>query len=115
MTDSRFIDRLEALAEVLEVDAEEILESPYRDETFEVNGGEYLVVTEEEANILWDESLENYIEDCIVPELPEAFRGYFDYEAWKRDARFDGRGHSLASYDGEELEADNGMVIFRIN
>jgi hypothetical protein len=72
------------------------------DNTFAIDGCEYLVVTDEEANNLWDESLENYIEECILPEVPESFRPYFDNEKWKRDARFDGRGHSLSSYDGKE-------------
>lgn len=29
-------------------------------------------------------------------------RFYFDDEKWKQDARYDGRGHSLSHYDGEE-------------
>ena len=49
-------------------------------------------------------------------------RYYFDDEKWKRDARFDGRGHSLSSYDGAEhyetvfFDGQNiDFYIYRIN
>ena len=47
-----------------------------------------------------DEHLDSYIEECL--EIPEHLRFYFDEEKWKDDARMDGRGHSLSSYDGHE-------------
>lgn len=68
------------------------------------NNSDYLVLTDDEADQMWDEYLENYIDDCILPELPEQYRCYFDNESFKDDARTDGRGHSLASYDGVEKE-----------
>jgi hypothetical protein len=80
--------------------------------------GEYRVMTDAEADAAWDESLENYIDECILPELPEAHRSYFDYEAWKRDARYDGRGHCLSSYDGCEYEEQidgEWYYIYRVN
>lgn len=67
---------------------------------------EYLVVTDSEADDLWDLDLENYIDDCILYELPEQYRSYFDRERWKADARIDGRGHSLNRYDGSEDYVD---------
>jgi len=86
------------------------------DETwFEVKGGkypnEYQVLTEDEANELWEEALESYLEECIYPELPENMKSYFDDDAWKRDARFDGRAHSIARYDGEEHEIGEFVII----
>jgi hypothetical protein len=45
-------------------------------------------------------------------------KNYFDDEAWKRDARHDGRGHSLSSYDSAENEEQfNGkwFYIYRLN
>ena len=39
---------------------------------------------------------------------------YFDREAWKRDARMDGRGHCLGSYDGGEYEVGD-YLVYRIN
>lgn len=71
---------------------------------------DYMVLTDSEADEKWDESLDNYIEECITPEIDKLSEGAgnlsyyitFDEERWKRDARMDGRGHSLSSYDGDE-------------
>lgn len=81
---------------------------------------DYLILTDEEANEKWEESLDNYIDECILPEIPEAYRRYFDHKAFKFDAKFDGRGHSLSSYDGIENEEyvkefDQTFYIYRIN
>lgn len=81
---------------------------------------DYLILTDEEADEKWDESLEDYIDCCILPELPEQYRRYFDCESFKFDAKFDGRGHSLASYDGEENEEyveefRQTFYIYRLN
>lgn len=78
------------------------------------DSGEFAIGTEEEADEAWDQSLDSYLEECVYPELPESMVNYFDDEAWKRDARYDGRGHSLSSYDGEELSIAN-LIAFRIN
>jgi hypothetical protein len=77
---------------------------------------EFLVLTDSEADDRWDEELDRYIEDCL--EIPEAIRPYFDDEHWKRDARMDGRGHSIATYDGaEDSQVINGTTyyIYRMN
>jgi hypothetical protein len=81
-------------------------------------GREYIVLTEEEKEEVWDEHLEAYLDDGVVDG---ADGPYFDREAWKRDARFDGAGHCIASYDGAEEEVDTGKAgagwyyIYRIN
>jgi len=83
---------------------------------YTVDGAEYACGTDSEADAAWDQSLESYIDDCIMPEIKdENLRNYFDCEKWKRDAKFDGRGHSLSSYDGNEIELGGGFVAFRIN
>jgi len=74
----------------------------YGDNIFGYNGEEYLVVTDDEADDLWEAELDNYIDEIILPELNERYRMYFDNEAWKNDARGDGRAHSLNHYDGNE-------------
>lgn len=82
----------------------------------DVDDGEYLVVTDEEADELWDENLESYIDGCM--EIPEHVMEYFDRERWKEDARGDGRAHSLSGYDGKEAyqEVDGtGYYIYRTN
>jgi hypothetical protein len=78
----------------------------------------YKVYTDSEADDEWDVQLENYIEECILPELPTQYWSYFDNEGWKKDARYDGRGHSLSQFDGSENEQTvNGTTyyLYRIN
>ena len=82
-----------------------------RRRTMECNAGEYLVYTDSEADDALDSYLETLMDDCV----PGADSPYFDREAWKRDARIDGRGHSLSSYDGEELELEGGYFAYRTN
>ncbi len=67
--------------------------------------GEYRVLDSDERDSAWNGSLDSYIDDCILAGESEVFQRYFDRDAWKRDARHDGAGHSLASYDSEEREA----------
>jgi hypothetical protein len=72
---------------------------------FEYDGAEYAVLSEDDADAAWDEALDCYLEDCVLCELPETARNYFDEEKWKRDTRINnGRGRSLNSYDGGEDE-----------
>lgn len=110
--------RLNALALHLGVDLEELNVSAYDEKTVEYGDKEYLVVTDEEADELWEQDLDNYLEECIYPELPEFARNYFDEESWKDDARYDGRAHSLARYDGNEEYVtvnETEMYIYRVN
>ena len=84
---------------------------------FRYSNEEYLVLTDEEADEEEDRQLNNYIEECIMPEIPERLQYYFDEEAWKRDARMDGRGHIISSYDGTEYEEkvnDTWYYIYRV-
>lgn len=90
----------------------------YSENVFEAEGGEYIVCDNDEADLLWDESIESYIDDCVLNELPEQYRQYFDNEKFKHDCSFDGRGHTLASYDGHENKSkiDNETYyIYRVN
>lgn len=66
--------------------------------------GEYLVLTDREADEAWDEALDHYLDACVLSELPEIAQRYFNCDAWKRDARVDGRGVCLALHDGIETE-----------
>lgn len=114
--------RVKALAKHLGCDAGDIEPSSYDETSLEVGDGKYsdkyLVLTDDEADKVWDEQLGSYLEDCILYELPDEMQMYFDEEKWKRDARIDGRGHSISSYDGceEEVEIDGEtLYIFRID
>jgi len=82
---------------------------------------DYQVYTDEEADEKWDEELDNYIDEYIMPEFEKVLPNmwvYFDSEALKRDARYDGRGHSLSRYDGvenyEEVDQET-YYIYRQN
>lgn len=109
-----------ALARHLDVSEESINEE--RDNTYSSDDarGEYLVLTNSEANEAWEESLNSYLNDMLDDRktVPAWCAQYFNREAWKRDARHDGRGHSLSPYDGHEHEVkvdDEVIFIYRIN
>lgn len=79
---------------------------------------EWLVVTDERADELWDEDLDNYLDECVLDQLPEVAQRYFDRESWKSDAKVDGRAHSLARYDGHEYDYtvnDTTYYVYRQN
>ena len=58
-----------------------------------------------------DQQLDNYIDECL--DIPEHIKPYFDEEAWKRDARMDGRGHIISTHDGCEYEETvNGTTYY---
>jgi len=111
--------RIKALAKHLDCRKKEITVSQYDDTILEYYNEEYLVVTDDEADDLWEQDLDSYLEDCIYPELTGNLKNYFDDEAWKSDARLDGRGHSLNRYDGSEyeidLEGEETLYIYRVN
>lgn len=70
-------------------------------------GGDYAVMTDDEADAAWEESLDSYLDEVVIPEVPDEIGRYFDREQWKEDARYDGRGQSLSSYDGDEHEVED--------
>ena len=107
-------DKIKALAKHLDCKKKEITQSSYDEDTFEYEGEEYLVLTDDEADVKLDQYLDSYIDDCVLPEIPECYRPYFDEEAFKEACESDGRGYSLASYDGHENEQD-GFYIYRTN
>ena len=138
----------ETLAAMLGIDVEEITESKwdtYGLQTFEADGGEYAIGTDEEC----DEAAAEYIRDTvwafngwfIADHSPEGLTGE-NIDALRGDScedanaalialieagsgmsdfidaaiSADGRGHFLAGYDGHELESDCGNVFaYRIN
>jgi len=112
-------DHIFALADELGEDPAEFTEEKYDHYGLTVvshGRSEYAIGTDAEADEAWDQSLDSYIDDCgLLDSMPENLRRYFDRDAWKSDARHDGRGHSLASYDGEEMDLSDGFYAFRIN
>lgn len=84
-------------------DIDDLIEEPTKGNIWKIEGFEYLFGTDDEMDDEWDEYLENYLDECVLSELSEIAKRYFDEEAWKSDAKTDGRGHSLNRYDGGEL------------
>ena len=83
----------------------------------DTDSGEFAVGTEYEAEDAWEEALDSYLDEVVLPDLEGTLANYFDRDAWKRDAKFDGRGHALSCYDGNEVELNKGcdLVAFRVN
>ena len=51
-----------------------------------------------------------------ISKLIESGNLTLDYQAIAKEcADWDGRGHLLATYDGEEIELDNGLYAYRMN
>jgi hypothetical protein len=84
----------------------------YDDCIFESGRAEYLVCDEDETESRIDDSLESLLDDGGCVEGADS--PYFDRERWKRDARMDGAGHILSSYDGSEWDCAE-FSIFRVN
>lgn len=70
-----------------------------------------LILSDDQLNEYADQRLESYLDECILTEVPEQLRCYFDGAAWKRDALMsDGVLHcaGLAEVDSVEY---NGRSI----
>lgn len=86
--------------------------------TYSIGNKEWLVVDDDEAEDLWSDYLDSYIDECVLPEIPKHFQKFFDTETLKEECKYDGRAHSLARYDGcEDTQTVNGTTyyIYRIN
>lgn len=117
-------ERIAAIAKFFDVSADDVVEfdsyglgdSP----EFRVKGvaGRYSALSEDEADELWERGLDSYLDDVILDGLSSGVRGYFDRDAWKEDAKSDGRGHCINHYDGgeDEVQLDDGtwMCVYRI-
>jgi hypothetical protein len=72
--------------------------------------GEYWVLDDSEREEAINNYLDSILEESVLSEIPEAYRDYFDKNAWKEDQvkeieAGEGYGGPLASYDGHEREA----------
>lgn len=115
---AEYDEPLLALADELQEDPSDFAEergTHYGLTVYSIGRREYAVGTDAEADEAWDQALDSYLDECVLPELPETAKRYFDCDAWKADARHDGRGHALGSYNGDELELPGDFYAFRIN
>jgi len=105
----------QALADHLECDVDEIIhEYDNNGHIYSHGTDEYIVADDADCDELWKESIDSYIDDCVLPEIPEAYQSYFDNEAFFEACKMDGRAHSLATYDGDEHWIAD-FYIYRIN
>jgi hypothetical protein len=75
----------------------------YGSPMIEVNSEEYAVIEDDSIESVFHDYVENLIDDVIIPDLPERYQQYFDYDKMIRDMSFDGYGQ-MSSYDGEDQE-----------
>ena len=78
---------------------------------------EYAIVPEADIDDAFKEYAEQYVDDCILPTMPESTRRYFDMEAFIEDLQVDGYG-IMSSYDGnyEEITVnEKTWYVFRLN
>jgi hypothetical protein len=119
MADNELPETIRALAACLGCDPSELEVSAHDETLLEYGREEYRVLTESEREKAADESLESYIDDCLLEGVDGPLAQYFDRSAWKRDALLsDGYGHTLSSYDGEEQEQQidgTWYFIYRVN
>jgi hypothetical protein len=145
-SDTTTTQRIAALAKMLGCEVDEISLLPasvYDHNAFDACGGEYLVLTDDEANeqaeqhirrSLWafrvefiaSHSTNRWSDDCVKAlekmqgELCESANPIFEaliknIDHFVSDAiSSDGRGHFLAEYDGEENE-EGAFYIYRTN
>jgi hypothetical protein len=132
--------KIEALAKYLECEASELSESSYDENIIEHGSDEYLILTDEQADmrayneseeLLWAFNLEYLSEyvgfDATVlqpvqEKLCEGFNpivsallGTRKRECIQDSIDTDGRGHTLSGYDYEELELEGDYYAYRIN
>jgi hypothetical protein len=83
---------------------------PDQREWREENDGEYVVLTDTEA----DDRFDDYIDEDYWKEAVKSGNTTQGFDDWKEEVkRCDGRGNSLNSYDGrEEVEEINGTEYF---
>ncbi len=89
-----------AFVYIFDLSEDDLQDIEINDTNCVIQGDDYVAGDDEEMDELWDEDLDNYIDECL--EIPKNIEMYFDREHWKKDARVDGRGHSLNRYDGNE-------------
>ncbi len=79
---------------------------------------QYGVVMDEHVEDIFKNYMQEYIDNVVTPEIPEAYRNYFDEERFIDDVKDnDGMG-GMASYDGDDNEVyigDQLWHIFRVN
>lgn len=78
----------------------------YIDVEIDGEAQEYRVIKEESIERIFEEYIEQLVDDCYLPDLPQPLQQYFDYEKFTNDCAMDGYGHHLNGYDGAEIKGN---------
>lgn len=117
--DDETYNKILSLSCFLELSSQEMIDDHVKCEDgsgnklFSFGKKEYYVLTNEEADKLAEEIVDNYIEECVLPEIPERYRNLINSKPLVEEATRK-RGEWLASYDSRE-EEHGDFYIYRIN
>lgn len=85
----------------------------FDDFTFDFDGNEYRIISDDSIEIIYREEMEETIKDCYdlsnIPDFVE-----IDWDKTVDNCMQDGYGNHFSSYDGSEIECA-GYYIFRTN
>jgi hypothetical protein len=99
-------ERVAALVKMFDLSINDLSDVEISDSRATVQGIDYHFGTDEEMDIVHEEYLQNYLDECVLSEIKDDnLKRYFDSEQWIEDAKQDGRAHSLNNWDGSEEEA----------
>lgn len=87
------------------------------DFTFDFDGNEYRIISEDSIWDIYVEEIKQIVEDCYelnLDKIPDFIAVSVDWEKTAENAYADGYGHTFSGYDGSEEEAA-GYYIFRTN
>lgn len=78
---------------------EEIAEFDDSTDYFNINGETLLILTDDEADEMTRKYLESYIEDSVLPQIPEELQSYFDTDKYINDVLYYGASSILVDYN----------------
>lgn len=109
-------ERIAAFVKMFDLSEDDLQDIVINDTNVHIQGIDYIAGTDDEMEEEYDKELDSYIDECVFPggnNSNTTLERYFDREAFKRDARIDGRAHSLNRYDGgEEYATINGTAYY---
>ena len=85
--------------------------------TFDFDGNEYRIISDDAIWSIYRDEIKNIVEDCYdlkLDSIPDFVVFSIDWEQTAKNAYVDGYGHTFSSYDHSEVEA-GGYWIFRTN
>lgn len=120
-TNSRYIGIAKGILEEIKVkfDSEELEEliellKGENDFCFNIDGGEYRIINDYIIDQVFEEYMDNYIDENIINQIPQNLQYYFDSEMFINDTKIEHGYSVLATYDNNWYEVNN-WYIFRTN